>query len=73
MTNRKHYAAHSNYGKCSIDSLNGTAWDLIKSFDSKQERDSYVADNDNWFIISAAEYNQRKNDLIKWGDFDKIV
>ena len=70
---KKHYAAHSNYGKCTIDSLNGTAWDLIKSFESKAERDEFVSSNENWFIVSAAEYKQRENVMKKWGDFDKII
>lgn len=55
---RKFYAAHSVYGKCSIDSLNYTAWDKIKAFGNKKSRESFVGENDNWFSISAAEYNQ---------------
>jgi hypothetical protein len=70
---RKFYAAHSNYGKCTVDSLNGTAWDYIKAFDSKKDRDNYVSDNANWFCITVAEYSQRKNTLTKWGNTDRII
>lgn len=70
MTNRKFYAAHSNYGKCSIDSLNGTAWDKIASFDSKADRDKYG--NNNWFPITWQEYNSRKKDIEKYDNYHEI-
>lgn len=63
MPNRKFYAARSGYGKCSINSMNGTAWDKIASFDSKNERDEFVGGN--WFAISATEYAARKSDIEK--------